>query len=497
MFPSIQFPTCRISHTRIVATIGPASESEEMLAELIRAGVDVFRLNMAHAKIPESQEKLNRIRRVSEKLGLTVAILADLAGPKIRLGEIPGGCYECRSDQEVTFVRGTTTTAPDTFTTTYAPLIDDLVIGSRVMLADGTVVLEVVSVNSDSATCRIVQGGVVRSRQGVNIPGTKLSIRTLQEADKKNAEWATQVGVDFLGLSFVRSPDDIHELRGILQSTATESGMQFIPHIIAKIEKPEALERLDEIIEASDGVMVARGDLGVETDIARIAVVQKRIIAKCREHRRPVIVATQMLESMTTESLPTRAEATDVANAILDGTDAVMLSGETAVGKQPVQVVEMMHRIAIETEKLMHQRIHDGCQSSMTKLPKDTEGHLSVSDALCETAGRLADEIGAVMVMVSSRSGRTILSMANQRRFAMTIGLSPFIEVLRRSCLYWGVIPVPEASGVPSELLQRFVEAGCDAGYLKPKDRIVLLGGFRKEESTQRHIYIHEVPEKT
>ena len=261
MSEKLVFPHNRPSYTKIVATIGPASDSEEVIAELITAGVDVFRINMAHGDTEQAQCRLDRIRKVSRTLGVTVGVLADLAGPKIRLGEIPGNLYQCKTDTPVTFVRGTYTTEPNTFTTTYEPLNDDVRVGDRIMLADGTVALQVAEKSPNSIVCTVVQGGPVRSRQGVNLPGTKLSIKTLQSADIENACWATKAGIDFLGLSFVRSVSDITELREILIEAAYNDTGSWgdIPHIIAKIEKPEAVEAIEDIVQASDGIMVARG----------------------------------------------------------------------------------------------------------------------------------------------------------------------------------------------------------------------------------------------
>ena len=487
MSKKIIFPDNRPSHTKIVATVGPASDSEEVLAELIKAGVDVFRLNMAHGDTKPAQERLNRIRKVSADLGVTVGVLADLAGPKMRLGEIPDGVYQCKTDTPMTFVRGTSTTEPNTFTTTYEPLIDDVNIGDRIMLADGTIALKVAEKQSDRIVCTVVQGGPVRSRQGVNLPGTKLSIKTLQPIDIANARWATQAGVDFLGLSFVRSVEDITELREILVDTAHEDTGRWadIPHIVAKIEKPEAVEAIEDIVQAADGIMVARGDLGVEFDIAQIAVVQKKIIETCRKYTKPVIVATQMLESMHHQTLPTRAEATDVANAILDGTDACMLSGETAVGEFPVQAVQMMHRIALEAEKLMEARQN----TADRKRIKTT----SVTGAVCNAAVTVAEEVDAPMILVGTRSGRTALEVSNQRCFTLCVAASSNIRTLQRMNLYWGVFPMTSVPSDSHAALQAVVAAGKESGYLKYGDRVVYIVGITPNSNHQNVLYVHVV----
>ena len=506
-----RFPAHRPTRTKIVATVGPASESAEMLEQLIQAGVDVFRLNMAHSQPADAQPMVERIRAVAAKVAQPVAILADLAGPKMRLGELPNGEYDCRTGSTVTFVRGTESPKPGFFTTTYEPLIDDLKTGDRVLLADGTVTLEVVSKSADEAVCRVVQGGVVRSRQGVNLPGVDLSVQTLQPADIENARWACTVGIDFLGLSFVRSPEDIIQLRSILAAEAkktigekswdamTEPVQRTLyPNIIAKIEKPETLACLDAIVEAADGVMVARGDLGVEANIARIAVIQKEIIRTCRRLVKPVIVATQMLESMTSELMPTRAEATDVANAILDGADACMLSGESAVGKYPVQAVEMMHAIAVETESLLREHASDeellDTQIIERVLDDDELPEcVKISVAVCDAAGQLADTIGSSMICVATRTGRTALNLSKMRNFVMTVGTSDSEAVLRRMCLYWGVIPIGSCPTKPAEMLTNLVERAKAAGYLDAGETVVLTTGVGTDSDDRNAIYVHLV----
>ena len=502
------FPELYPSRTKIVATVGPASESEEQLTALIRAGVDVFRINMAHNTPEQAQPVYDRIRKAAQEIGFPVAILADLAGPKMRLGPIPGDSYDCVDDSLVRFVRGETTTEPDTFTSTYARLIDELQVGDRVMLTDGTVALCVVAKENDVVTCKVVQGGTVRSRQGINLPGVKLSVKTLQPRDIENAKWAVQTGVDFVGMSFVRSASDVVELRQILLDNRPEGrDASDIPHIISKIEKPEAVENIEDIVTASDGIMVARGDLGVEVDIAQIAVIQKRIIKVCQRRCKPVIVATQMLESMHHQTLPTRAEATDVANAILDGADACMLSGESAVGEYPVQAVQMMHRIAVETEKLLKKRVkrdiydavvlpvlHDLHESNKLVEVDMFYHHVDVvTNAMCDAAVHLADDIDAVVMLVASSTGKTTRNLSKKRHFTMTLGTSTNEFALRRMNLYWGVIPVADMPAAPKERLEHIVENGKREAYLKSGDHIVMIDSIIPDSSTRNVLYVHKV----
>jgi len=488
----------RPSQTKIVATLGPASSEPGQIAELIAAGVDVFRLNMAHGDPEEQEERLAAIRRASDESGQPVAVLTDLAGPKIRLGELSGGELMCDAGDAICFVRTPAhpprapvedrgegepkAERPTELTTTYEPLIDELAAGDRIMLADGTVALAVEEVGEDCARCTVVQPGLIRSRQGVNLPGVKLSAPALGPADLDNAVWAARSGVDFVGLSFVRAPDEIRQLKALLQSHGSEA------QVIAKIEKPEALDRLDEIVAATDGVMVARGDLGVEIDIARVAVVQKEIIAACHRSRKPVIIATQMLDSMQHARIPTRAEVTDVANAILDGADACMLSGETAIGEYPRQAVEMMHRIALATEPLCRRR------PSLPEPDLDAEGVNRITEATVHAAGRMAEKLDARLVVVASASGATALSLAKNRNYVPTVGVSDSPATLRRMCLYWGVIPLPGApTGDSGALLDYVTTWGRKAGLLESGDRIVLIAGTGLAVTAHNMVVVHEL----
>ncbi len=472
----------RPSQTKIVATIGPASDGVESLVKLIQAGVDVFRINTAHGDRAEHDRHLAAVREASEKVGVPIGVLVDLAGPKMRLGELPGGQIRCATGDQLRFVRGDTIRDSDEVTTTYEPLIDELTAGDRIMLADGTVSLIVEHVGADEAVCRVIQPGTVRSRQGVNLPGVKLSVPALADVDRSNATWATQNDVDFLGLSFVRSPEDILDLKSLIASVGGAT------QVIAKIEKPEALEQLEEIVAVTDGIMVARGDLGVEIDIAEMAVAQKRIVAACNRWRKPVIIATQMLDSMTHSRLPTRAEATDVANAILDGADACMLSGETAIGEHPVDAVQMMHRIALATEPIYRDR---------PPLPEPDLAHSTVDDiteATVYAASRIAAQLDAKMVICASTEGETARTLSKNRNFVPTVGVSNSEATLRRMCLYWGVIPVRNAPTDDAKtLLDHVIARGQDVGYVHGGDRIVLITGTRLIDRGQNAILVHEV----
>jgi len=427
------------ARTKIVATLGPVSRSQEVLAELIKAGVDVFRLNMAHGKKEDHELAIANIRKVAEELEVPVGILVDLAGPKIRLGKLLNEPIILANDDVVRFVRGPESKAPDELTCLYEPLIDEVKVGDAIVLADGIARLEVTEKLKDELTCVVVDGGSVRSRQGVNLPATRLSIPALGEVDIEKAIWAAGQNVDFVSLSFVSSADDVNQLKSVLASNQSHA------LAIAKIEKAEALDNLDGIVKASDGIMVARGDLGVEIAIEKTPGAQKRIIECCLQHRKPVIVATQMLESMHTSKTPTRAEVTDVANAILDGADACMLSGETAIGQYPVHAVKMMNRIALETEN----SFRDGL-SQVTA--HDGHKNWDVFDAVIYGSAQIAKRVDAKLVVIVNTSTKAALMKSKQRDFIPVLCLTDDPKSYREMSLFWGILPT--LSDVPIQDLK-------------------------------------------
>ena len=332
-------------HTKIVATVGPASREPATLRALIEAGVDVFRLNFSHGTQDEHSATLRAIREAADDCGRIVAVLQDLGGPKIRLGDIPGDAVECHLGDEFELVKDRDSDDPRQLTCTYRDLPDDLKKDDVVYFADGAVAMVVIGCGGGRARMRVTLAGRVRSHQGLNLPGASLNVKALTEKDLGDLDWTAKHEVDYVGLSFVRQASDVLQLRRELE----RRGRQGVK-IVAKIEKPQAVENLDAIVAEADAAMVARGDLGVEMDVARVPAIQKKVIAACHRARIPVITATQMLNSMESSNRPTRAEATDVFNAVLDGTDAVMLSGETAIGLFPVEAVETMSRIVTEAE---------------------------------------------------------------------------------------------------------------------------------------------------
>jgi pyruvate kinase len=468
------------ARTKIVATVGPACGSVEKLVELIHAGAEVFRINTAHGTPEERAQKLADIRTASEQVGQPVGVLVDLAGPKIRLGELMNEPVVCDVGEEFRFVPGNKSNAPDELTCTYPTLISELAVGDAVMLADGTVSMAVVAKEQGQVRCRVTGAGQIRSRQGINLPGAKLSVASLTEADMANAIWAAKNDVDFVSLSFVRKAVDVLLLKELLKSHGSNA------MTIAKIEKPEAVQQIVEIVAAAEGVMVARGDLGVEMDVAEIAVVQKRIVGECQRQGKPVIVATQMLDSMHHNRRPTRAEATDVANAILDGADACMLSGETAIGEFPVESVETMNRIMLATEPLLKDR-------GLSRDVQANDVH-PVTAAAVQGSAIIAEQLGAKLVVVATRGGGTCRLRSKQRDFVPTIGLSDSIFVLRRLTLFWGVTPIAGAPVHDGPALRAFIDQwGREIGLLVKGDRIIYVTGANFYPMAQNVVVIHEV----
>ncbi len=461
-----QRPTIPRVRSKTVATVGPACRDPAVLRSLVDAGVDVFRVNMAHGDRAEHEQVVADIRRISHDAREAIGILVDLAGPKIRLGELYSDPTECEEGRNFRFIRGDVAGRTDELVSNYEPLVDELSPGDRVMLADGTVSMEVTESDSHSALCRVIAAGTLRSRQGINLPGVKLSVPGLTAADRDNAVWAAQTGVEFVSLSFVRSPDDIHELRELLASSGSQ------PFVIAKVEKREALNQLDEIVVAADGVMVARGDLGVEIDVAETPVAQKRIISTCHAFSKPVIVATQMLDSMHHSRRPTRAEASDVANAILDGADACMLSGETAIGEFPRESVGMMNQIMMATERMLH-RTSLGPQQQPVSV-----GVHPVTAAVVAGGAHIANQLFAKLIVISTRGGSTARVHAKQRCLTPAVAVSSSEPVLRRMSLFWGITPLLDAPVEEAQALREFVERwGRDQELLTPGDCVVFVTG--------------------
>jgi pyruvate kinase len=468
--------------TKIVATVGPASDDPETLRRLIEAGVDCFRLNASHTKPEERSAMLARARAAAEAVGTTVAVLLDLGGPKLRLGPIPGDAVECPLGAHFRLVKERDGDDPRALTCTYRDLPDELRPGDRVLFADGTVAMEVTDARHGAATLEVTLPGRLRSGQGLNLPGASLRLASLTEADLADLDWLRENPVDYVGLSFARSADDVERLRDELAARGLATP------IVAKIEKPQAVEHFDAILVVTDAVMVARGDLGVEMDVERVPAVQKRILAACHRARVPVITATQMLQSMEDSSRPTRAEASDVFNAVLDGTDAVMLSGETAIGRYPVEAVATMSRIVAEAETLLPDYRRD-------PGPIPRSGWITpITEAVVEAAGVACRKLGAALLVVATHSGRTALAASKQRHVTPTLALTQDAETARRLALYWGVTPMPvDHFGEIEQALSFAHDWALQRGLIRKGDRVVLIRGTIPGSAVQNALVVQEV----
>ncbi len=414
------------SHTKIIATIGPVTRNKAMLEQMIHEGIDVCRINCSHDTHEEHLKTIRFIHELNEELGSSVAILGDLQGPKLRVGVMENDKVELVDGQEFSFVTIPCTGTSEKAYLSYEKLPTDVSVGERIMVDDGKLIFEVISSNKkDAVKTRVIAGGPLSSKKGVNLPHTKISQPSLTDKDRADAKFVLDNNVDWIALSFVRKEKDIRDLRELVDAHPNDA------KIIAKIEKPEALDEIDGIIDAADAIMVARGDLGVEVEFHKVPLIQKSIIKKCQEKSKPVIVATQMMESMITNPTPTRAEANDVANAVLDGADTLMLSGETSVGKYPVQTITNMQQIidSTETEEYIYYREHPPQMHELTFLP----------DSICYNAVRLAEQVNAAAIISLTHSGFTAIQISSQRPKAPIYTFTMNQELIRDLSLVWGV----------------------------------------------------------
>jgi pyruvate kinase len=412
--------------TKIVATLGPASSSREVLREMMLSGMDVCRLNFSHGSYEFYSEQIRTIRSLNEELGFTTAILADLQGPKMRIGEMENGAIELNEGDELVIQTEKVKGRPGLVSTTYQEFPKDVKKGEMVLLDDGKIRLEVVATDGKSrVTTKVLNGGPLSANKGLNLPNTKVSLPSLTDKDREDLDFALEHDVDWIGLSFVRSARDIIELKHIIYQREKHA------RVVAKIEKPEALLEIDEIIRESDALMVARGDLGVEIPMEKVPLIQKDLIKRCLAMHRPVIVATQMMESMITNITPTRAEVNDVANAVLDHADAVMLSAETSVGKHPVEVVRAMHKILVEMEK--------SDDMFNVAAPALEENERMVTDAICMASVRMAAAINIKAIVTMTHSGYTAFKISSMRPKAHIFAFTSNRSILTMLNLVWGV----------------------------------------------------------
>ncbi|MDY0362484.1 MAG: pyruvate kinase [Desulforegulaceae bacterium] len=449
-----------MNKTKIVCTIGPASSSPEIIKELINAGMNVARLNFSHGSHEDHKKTFDLIRQISDELDKPVAVLQDLSGPKIRTGKVDGNGIELICGKELILTTDDIIGKDNKVSVTYKNLPNDVKENELILLADGLMEIKVKKITENDITCEVVSGGILTSSKGINLPGTSLNIPALTKKDKEDLEFGLSIGVDFVALSFVRSAADIDQIKQIISSFGK------LTPVIAKIEKHEAIQNFDQILEKSDGIMVARGDLGVEVPLENVPVYQKMLVNKSVKAGKPVIIATQMLSSMVSSPRPTRAEATDIANAVLDGTDALMLSEETASGNHPVEAVKYMRKIADTAEKEY--------PYPKFKFHPDSEASRAVPYAACVLSG-FTD---ASAIVAPTKSGYTAAQISRFRPKSKIIALSPLKESIRKMCLYWGCIP--KIFGDPKdtdEMLDKGAEAALESGLVKKGETIIITAG--------------------
>ena len=450
-----------IKKTKIVCTLGPVSENEETLRELIKNGLNVCRLNFSHGSHEEHKGRMDLVKKLREELNMPTAILLDTKGPEIRTGKFDAPEVLLEEGQTFTITMKDVMGNKEMCTVSYKGLANDVKTGDTILIDDGLVGLTVKEVNGDDIVCEVQNSGIVKNHKGVNVPGVKVNLPAITEKDRSDIEFGIEQGIDFIAASFVRKVSDVLAIREILE----ENNATHIK-IISKIENQEGVDNLDEIIEVSDGIMVARGDLGVEIPTEEVPVVQKLMIKKCNEAGKPVITATQMLDSMIRNPRPTRAEVTDVANAIYDGTDAIMLSGETAAGKYPVEAVKTMATIAKRAEETMRNR--------RTKINKSKNVTDAISYATCTTAM----DLDARAILSSTASGHTARMVSKFRPDCPIIATTSDESVRRQLSLTWGVLPVMRnKSANTDQVIVNSIEAAKTAEYVNENDIVVITAG--------------------
>jgi pyruvate kinase len=472
-----------LRHTKIVATVGPACATVEKLQALMLAGVNVFRLNFSHSEHAWHERMLMMIRGAARELELPIAVLQDLCGPKIRLSRVPHDNYTVREGDPVRIttedrlrLHGEGAIEFD-IASTYSALIRDVEPGRKLLLDDGKLELEVESKDTHTLLTRVLRGGVINRGKGMNMPGSELSTECVTEKDWRDLEWGIKHGVDYVALSFVRKPEDLVGVRTRLDDTGSSA------LLIAKIERPEAINHVNQILELADGLMVARGDLGLETDLARVPLLQKSLIELCRRVGKPVITATQMLESMVTEATPTRAEVSDIANAIYDGTDAIMLSAETATGKYPEAAVAVIDRVARATES--HLDLHSA-------FNRRRAASTNVSTALCDGAVATALNLDARRVVVYSQSGQTARLLSRSRLPMNVVAVTNSPNTYRQLALSYGVSPVylPEVTDLP-QLLIEMDRLVVEESWGTPGDNLVIVSSLDGRDGHIDTLHVH------
>ena len=478
-----------VRRAKIVATLGPASNTETTFRELVRAGLDVARLNFSHGSHEQKTELIAMVRKVAREEGKPICILADLQGPKIRTGKLV-------DHKPVLLVAGkrlvitpeTVEGTAERVSTVFPTLAENLKPGDQILLSDGLIELRVVEIAGADVVSEIVNGGMLGENKGINLPGVAIKVPSLTEKDEIDLEFCLKAGADTVAVSFVQTADDVKYVKRRIAELGGDAW------VIAKLEKPQAIDHLDSILDASDAIMVARGDLGVEVPPEKVPAIQKHIIRRATEFRKPVITATQMLESMIENPRPTRAEASDVANAIYDGSDAVMLSAESAAGKYPVESVAMMSKIIVETETQMHAL---GLRLGPRHVEAGKRSSLTVPETICECMAHSAQDLDLAAIAIFTESGNTARLLSKYRPDAPIFALSPFEEVVHRAMLLWGTVAIHcERFDGTDKLVEMAEEMLEERGYLKPQQIVGVVAGTATKTGATNFMRLHRAGDR-
>jgi pyruvate kinase len=470
---------------KIVATLGPASNTEPVFRNLVRAGVDVVRLNFSHGSFEEKLGLIKMIRKISREESKPLCILGDLQGPKIRTATLKDRQpVLLRAGQQLIITPREVPGTASLVGTTFKTLAENVELGSRILLSDGLIELHVQEVDGDDVVCMIVNGGLLGEHKGINLPGIPVRVPSLTDKDSDDLEFALKNGVDAIAVSFVRTAEDVRLVRNRVSAYGGETW------IIAKLEKPQAIEHLDAILAASDAIMVARGDLGVEMPPEQVPSIQKQIIHRAAELRKPVITATQMLESMIENPRPTRAEVSDVANAVYDGTDAVMLSGESAVGKYPVEAVSMMARIVVDAERHIK-------ELEYTERRKQRRTNLSIAETICEATAHAADDLELSGIAIFTETGGTARQLSKYHPSSQIFAFSPIEITINRLNLLWGTTPIRSPKVSNTENMVDVAESLLvEEGYAKSRDVVAVVAGTRTKSGSTNFLRLHVIGEQ-
>jgi pyruvate kinase len=474
-------PSTGQRRAKIVATLGPSSNTETSFRELVRAGLDVARLNFSHGTQQEKLKLIEMVRKVAVEEGKPICIMGDLQGPKIRTGRLKNKQpVQLKAGQRLTITPKDVAGNSSVIGTTFKTLAENLEAGARILLSDGLIELRVVEIDGEDVICDVINGGMLGEHKGINLPGIAVRVPSLTAKDEEDLEFAIKAGVDSIAVSFVRTAEDVRLVKYRIAALGADTW------VIAKLEKPQAIEHLESILETADGIMVARGDLGVEVPPEKVPAIQKYVIRRASEYRKPVITATQMLESMIENPRPTRAEASDVANAIYDGTDAVMLSAESAAGKYPVEAVKMMAKIVLETEAQMRDL------PAVEDLIHSKHVRLSIGETICESMAHAAEDLDISAIAVFTETGNTARQISKYRPRPQIFALSSVDQVINRMTMLWGVHPLRCQKNYTAEQMvdtaERLLEEG---GYARPHEIVGIVAGTRTKSGSTNFLRLH------